>query len=146
MQDLRAQNDGVEVEASFLGVPATVIHTTHHLENRHQLDAVGYRNPMLAVAGENVVVSADAIAGPNLSSLLANGRNPKSQLTLALQGNRFNVKTPNARHVAIKLCEIGLIQRLDQRAILGVFLRNTEGAVRSQELHHWQLRVFGHRS
>ena len=76
MKRLRSQHDCVKVEAGFIGVPTTVINSAEHLEQAHQVNAVGDGYSVLAVARENVVVVADAVARANLRSLLANRRSP----------------------------------------------------------------------
>ena len=103
MQHLGAEHNRVKVKASLVWVPAAVVHAAKHLQNRHQVDAVGQGYAVLAIARKDVVVRANSIARANLGTLLSDGWHPKTQLALALQCGGLIVETTNASHVAIKL-------------------------------------------
>ena len=84
MQNLRTQNNCVKVKPSFFRIPTTVIYPTHHFDNRHQIDTVSDRYPVLSIAREHVIVWANCVARTYLRCLLPNCRNPKTHLALAL--------------------------------------------------------------
>ena len=78
VQHLGAENYRVEVKAGLVWIPAAVIYAAKHLQNRHQIDAVGQGYSVLSIARKDVVVWANPVARANLGTLLSDCRHPEA--------------------------------------------------------------------
>ena len=103
MQNLSSQNNCIKMESGFFRIPATVIYPTHHFDNRHQINTVSDCNTVLSIAREHVIVWTNRVTRTYLRCLLPNSGNPKTHLTLALQGGALIIESPDSRHVFIEL-------------------------------------------
>jgi hypothetical protein len=109
VEALVADDDGVEVEAVLLGVPAALVGAAEDAQQLGRVDPAGPRDAVLAVGRERHVLGLQGSAGADLRGLLAQQRHPDAQLALPLQGVALAVEAADQHHVAV--------QRLQRRYV-----------------------------
>jgi hypothetical protein len=95
VQHLVADDDRVQVEVVRVGVPPTVVDPAEHPQQVDRVHPTAPGHPVLAVAGEGVVLRP-------LRGLLAQQRGPQAQLALALQGEALRIHPPHQDQVAVE--------------------------------------------
>ena len=85
VQGLAADDDGVQVEPVFVGVPATVGDAAEHAEQFLGFDTPAPGDAVFAVGRERHVAVGERTCGADLSGFLAEQGGPEAQLALALQ-------------------------------------------------------------
>ena len=133
MQNLRADDDRVGVEAVFLRVPAAVVLAAEHAEQRFGFNPAAPCQTVFAVGGEDEVLFAQCAAQSDLCGFLALERCPQAQLSLTLQGIALCVYSTDEHHVPVELphvlaCEV---------CCVGIVLSGADSlAFRRKHLNH----------
>lgn len=133
MQGLGGENQGVEMEVVFAGIPTSIGDTAELPEQLGEIDIPDQRDTVFAVRGKNVVLRLARMARADLGSFLARERNPQSQFTLPLEGGGFLVEATDPCHVCVEDAKLFRIYPLGVVREDGI---GAELSVRAQQLDH----------
>src|SRR5262249_21924221 len=101
VQRLGADHDRVQVEVVLLRIPAAVADPAVELEELGRIQPAAPGAPVLGVCREGHVARTKCAARATLRGLLAEQRGPDAELSLPLQGNRFEIDPPDQNEIAV---------------------------------------------
>src|SRR5699024_1051513 len=117
VQCLAADDDGVEVKAVFVGVPAAVGDAAEHAEQFVKSDVAAPGDAVFAVGGEGHVAFAECTAGADLCGFLPQEGGPQAQFSLALQRDRLAVDPAYQHRLSVQCANLF---RPDVQGVVGV--------------------------